>query len=85
MSDPARVWVRHSMRPTALRPTALLAALTGLLVRFLLLLSGLLPAAALLTTLAALLVFLITLVRHELLLGLPKENAGFPLNVPNPN
>jgi hypothetical protein len=50
-----------------LLPTALLAALAGLLVRLLLLLAGLLlPTAALLLTLAALLVLLIFLVRHEI-------------------
>jgi hypothetical protein len=93
-SDPARVWIRYSMC-TALRPAALgffllliFGGNTGLLVRLLLLLlPGLLPAAALLAalaTLATLLVLLFALVRHQLLLWItPRNNAGFPLNVPN--
>jgi hypothetical protein len=48
---------------TTLRPTAL-AASTGLLGRLLWRLPGLLPAALLLTTLAALLL-LVTLIRHS--------------------
>jgi hypothetical protein len=47
----------------------LLAALTGFLIR-LLLLTGLLPTAALLTTLAALLSFLLIFIGHQVLLGL---------------